>query len=173
MTNRNSFTSCVYYLKRGELLFLDIIEKRCVHRTQVGTQPHESPGHLINLEVVPDDRQHTTYLLVSAHSWPVNDFCRCCVPAVDWLYYRLKTLQWSTAKLLDWLWWMTIIPIAYGILHWMSEKFTDCMVVTITILFWYSSWIFLHCESSIGRNILAFIQQYLTLMALKTIRYIH
>ena len=62
---------------------------------------------------------------------------------------------------------------AYGILHWVSQKFTDCMVVTITILFWYSAWIFLRCESSIGRNTLAVIQQYLTLMALKTIRYIY
>lgn len=48
----------LFYFQKGELVFVNIAEKKCVHRSQVS-------GHLIRLEVVPDDRQHTTYLLVS------------------------------------------------------------------------------------------------------------
>lgn len=47
----------VIYLQTGEIVFLDPEKQKCCHRTQV-------TGHVTRLEVIPDDLQHVTYLLV-------------------------------------------------------------------------------------------------------------
>jgi len=39
--------------------FIDVEDKKSVHKVQVH-------GHITRLELVPDDRQHITYLLVGS-----------------------------------------------------------------------------------------------------------
>ncbi|XP_067929562.1 uncharacterized protein [Watersipora subatra] len=47
--------------KKGEIAFMDMENIRCIHTTNVN-------GEITRLELVPDDRQHTTFLLISGRS---------------------------------------------------------------------------------------------------------
>ncbi|KAF6037867.1 hypothetical protein EB796_003824 [Bugula neritina] len=47
--------------EKGDVYFIDVENKKSVHKVQVH-------GHITRLELVPDDRQHITYLLISARS---------------------------------------------------------------------------------------------------------
>jgi len=57
-TGSFSHTHLAFPFQKGEIAFVDLERQKMVLRTSV-------TGHITRLQVVPDDRQHITYLLVS------------------------------------------------------------------------------------------------------------